>query len=639
MHVTHITAAGFKGRGFSHDLAPLTHITGVNFSGKTSRLAAIQLALLGYIPGDPPKRTSAAIMDFALSTELVVDATLSDGSTYARRFWQEDDGMHSKGPEQRLDIPILDAAAFFKMGATERLAYTFSKVPLPDTFSIDGIMASVKNIKTEGEDHEAALTQVAAKVRTVLERDGVNAGLIALLKEKGGDLRAIITYQKRREKETIGHVRIATELRTREGECSAETIAALTMELAAAREKEREATAKKAAFDERSRAASRTNSRRNDITKQLQTKARNFESEIITKEIELQTASEPLVEPPGDTLAKAAHEADKAFVDATTAAQWAEATVAKARNNLASVETLECCPTCKSKGKGFHDRIKALYEEELEDATAHAPVANEALTRAREAARRASEALANRLDYEEATRERTRLCASLKRDIAELRQMRDVTADKRKALAEELARLSDAEQVTPEEAEVVTDDLVAALEACSEITDRRDAAVALAQDIKRAAEAAHEHDIAAATLEVATAVLSVLRETQATMIAQCIGVPLAFANRIVADILPSPLAFHEGELGRWEGSRFIKTATFSGTEEALVYIGFSAALSSTASIRLAIIDEFDRLDVNSQQFAVQRLTEAVRDGLLDQVIIAGPRIPDCDFTNWTHIGL
>ena len=50
MKIKTLKAHGLKSGDFTHDLAPVNVIVGDNFKGKTSRLEAIRLGLMGYLP-------------------------------------------------------------------------------------------------------------------------------------------------------------------------------------------------------------------------------------------------------------------------------------------------------------------------------------------------------------------------------------------------------------------------------------------------------------------------------------------------------------------------------------------------------------------------------------------------------------
>src|SRR4029077_3993958 len=121
-------------------------------------------------------------------------------------------------------------------------------------------------------------------------------------------------------------------------------------------------------------------------------------------------------------------------------------------------------------------------------------------------------------------------------------------------------------------------------------------AEALEQDIKRAAESQLEHETAEAYLLVIKAFGKFLRGKQAELVDDVFGSLLKVANAIVGKILASDLAFHEGEIGRWDGHRWISHKTFSGTEQALTFVAIAAALSQNAPVRVLIFDELGRLD-------------------------------------------
>src|SRR4029077_10301304 len=95
------------------------------------------------------------------------------------------------------------------------------------------------------------------------------------------------------------------------------------------------------------------------------------------------------------------------------------------------------------------------------------------------------------------------------------------------------------------------------------------------------------------------------------------------ANAIVGKILASDLAFHEGEIGRWDGHRWISHKTFSGTEQALTFVAIAAALSQNAPVRVLIFDELGRLDDVRRLDLIKLLRTARQESYIDQFIVVG----------------
>lgn len=144
------------------------------------------------------------------------------------------------------------------------------------------------------------------------------------------------------------------------------------------------------------------------------------------------------------------------------------------------------------------------------------------------------------------------------------------------------------------------------------------------QDVKRAAQAAIEHNQAKARLAVAKKILAILQDVKTVIVEGAFMALLNVANSIVGPILKSPLAFFENEVGRWDdGGKFIGHGTFSGTEQALTFVAIATALAQQSPLRILIFDELGRLD-DGRKFEVTRLLfEALKGGHIDQFIVAG----------------
>ena len=94
----------------------------------------------------------------------------------------------------------------------------------------------------------------------------------------------------------------------------------------------------------------------------------------------------------------------------------------------------------------------------------------------------------------------------------------------------------------------------------------------------------------------------------------------ASAARFTAGILRSPLVYQDGDLGRFEGDKFISWETFSGTEEALAFAGLSVALAAQAPVKVVLIDELGRLTSANKTKLLDRMLELTRDGVIDAFI-------------------
>jgi DNA repair exonuclease SbcCD ATPase subunit len=163
----------------------------------------------------------------------------------------------------------------------------------------------------------------------------------------------------------------------------------------------------------------------------------------------------------------------------------------------------------------------------------------------------------------------------------------------------------------------------------STLTGKRDSARALAQDLKRAAQAQIEHEDANAYVVMVKSIATYLKEKRTKIVEEVFDKLLKVANQLCGDILMTPIALHNGTIGRWERGRapkFIPHRVFSGTEKALAYIAIAIALSADAPIRIPILDEFGRLDKDNQKLVIEVLQDMITDEVIDQFIIVGTDI-------------
>ena len=148
-----ISAQNLKGQTFRHDLAPVTLFTGDNFSGKTSRLDAVHLALLGWLPG-VSKKPGDIYADLASGSEMGVTAILKDREI--GRLWRKvKDSVKYLGTGDDLEFPpvALVASEFLSLSPAERVKFLFARAMLPPEYSAEAIRqtvcANVKNIKLD----------------------------------------------------------------------------------------------------------------------------------------------------------------------------------------------------------------------------------------------------------------------------------------------------------------------------------------------------------------------------------------------------------------------------------------------------------------------------------------------------------
>lgn len=199
-----------------------------------------------------------------------------------------------------------------------------------------------------------------------------------------------------------------------------------------------------------------------------------------------------------------------------------------------------------------------------------------------------------------------------------------------RAASDELERLNAAGQSETPDADAIaalkkdveakSSDALKAVATLAEIT-------AAEQDQKRIQEAAAKREAVESEYKLLGKVLDVLTQKKTELVSGSIETPLAVANKLGAGILKGKLVFEEGEIGMRVGDSFVSARVFSGTETAIVMMGLTAGLAAKSKLRVLMLDEIGRLDVQNAQKLITNLCGMVDDGDIDQFIVIGPENP------------
>lgn len=634
-----ISATNLKGGDFSHVLADQQAIIGPNFASKTAIVEAIRLCLIGYIP-EIGKRPSST-WELSSGPSMEVLAEFDDGTEIQRRFWLEGatvkTSLKCREPVGVFEsLPLLNAEAYFQMTDTERTAYVFERIKLPDTYTAEAIMSEVHRLSLE-EEHSEQVEKAKGDVASDVQKHfppgqgAIQVGLGNAIEE----LRERFSYWNRRAKETIGAVKTLTELKLREKECSTDTLKDLDLQIAHQQNHLDTLNREKGALTAKRDEAERIKGRMRQLKDRLDADRTDYPAIIakIDKQIKAEEAkrldlvAEVLLG--GETLRR-----ELAGVRATHRTK-ADAFAARAKQindllqALDDLEDATDCPYCHSKTKGWKDKLEAELRgkvDPLEEEQRTARVELETLDTTIVVAEQAIER------YDMSVRADSAAQGEIRR-LSGARDSHSAAAKKdeshRAELSEELSSLGmiPDEKNLAVEIDKVEAKRVAAATGLSGLNGRRMAAVQLGQDLKRAAQAELEHQDAAAHVLVIKAVANLLKDKREAMIAEAFNGLLTIANKLTDDILKSPLVLHEGTIGMWGVAKFIPHRVFSGTEKALAYIAIAVALSSTAPLRLVILDEFGRLDEHNQYLVLLRLSILVAEEVIDQFIVVGTSLP------------
>ena len=617
MRITTVEATNLKGRTFKYNLEPMNLIVGENFTGKTSIIDAIRLALIGYIPelGKLPRATwelsSGSEMeakvsfnqvfthpagDEPFSAEVSVSAQMSGGTVKLTRNTPHDFGS----------IPLLNASAYFAKSERDRYDYVFRLAEMPEMFDEASLISALDTF-----DSPDLVIAVAAcfKGKTVQE------GIIAAIEE----LSRQFTKWNTRAKDTQGAIRTMTELKNRQ-EAMVGNVRQFQTEFNQAQVEASEAYTLVTKLEVQREAHAQREKRKTRLVELENALAMNVDQAKLEKLIEEATGTLAKVIDPNFNEEQLAawefefNELTRQIENMTGARQEAETK----RNEAAHATE---CPYCGTKAKGWQDKLLKTfnvmvtqYTNKLADLQLKAQTEQAALAKCWESWNEAQAALAHNKRVNESILGWQRQIDTLKSQRAKWEKQLTL---EREELAAPIEFVSDAALHSAREKAGKAKKKVDEAQAKLRQADR------LEQDIQRAAQAELEHNKAEAYTRAIKEMRSQLFTRREAMVEYVFTNLLKIANEILAGVLTSPLAFFDGDIGRWHNDMFVTHRTFSGTEQALTFVAIAAALSQKAPIRLLIFDELGRLDIKRRDLLFNLLRNSLNRGYIDQFILAG----------------
>jgi hypothetical protein len=139
-------------------------------------------------------------------------------------------------------------------------------------------------------------------------------------------------------------------------------------------------------------------------------------------------------------------------------------------------------------------------------------------------------------------------------------------------------------------------------------------------DEARKAQAILEAQRVQGEVDVLKAAVKALEELQVKAVDTAFGKLLETANAMVGDLLLTPLAYRDGEIGRLQDGLWISHRTFSGTEKLLAYAALSVALAVQSPIKIVLMDELGRLEAGLRAKLVYRMRALTDLGDIHQFI-------------------
>lgn len=652
MKLTRISASNLKGASFGYDLTEAVAIVGPNFSGKTAIVEAIRLLFKGYIP-EIGKRSSST-WELSSGMEIKVTGVFDDGAEILRSWRLEGAKMIERfdGPLLLGDVfenlPLLDAGAYFEMTDSERVQYVFERVKLPDSYTPEAIISEVERISF-GEEHtetiEKAKAEHVKEVRDIFEQQPKLQEALTVMVMR---FRETFSYWNKRAKETQGAVKTLTELKLREKQEAFESVKEIEANITAAQDKLDKLNGVKGRLRAQQDEAQRATGRKKQIQRILDEDRIDYGKVFV--DLRRKVAEAKIVpvqnKEEWEKDRQSRHKLVETISNVRAGIEQQRKNVQAAQAQLFQLEELKACPFCKSKGKDW----KSNLEKELNHTV-------ETQTKLRSDGAKYVEDLTDQLvkmskRKEQGEKDYAANAETLKQiDQWQAEIQRQLTAKTREeeryaALQEELKRL-DTLPIDKELAQGLAE-IEEQLQFNSGLRDgltaRKKAALALQQDLKRAAEAQLEHQSADAHVRVIKEIAGAIKQKREAMTHEAFDSLLGTANKLVVGILKSPLALYENTVGRWEGysafgAKFIPHRVFSGVEKKLTFVAIAAALSAQAPLRLMLVDELGLATKNVQRKVLLSLKKALTEKLIDQVIVVIPSDEKLEFPGWNVVWL
>lgn len=632
MQIAKVQATNLKGRTFSYELSPAVAIVGDNFTGKTSIIDAIRLGLIGYIP--ELGNTNAATYQLASGQDMTVMLTLSNGQQIGVTAWLDKTAKVARKiypslvdsspiTEESLDnIPLLNAAAYFAMSERERYDYVFGVAKLPEEFSIASIIAECERISFE-EEHTEAIVLAKQGVITSLMKiaERVEITVQQFLTFSVEKMKESFTSWNARAKDTQGAVRVMAELKNREAAQGAtarelaeeEKKARVECENAYKAQIELNTKVKEARdYQERKKHA---DALRRAVTTDTDSELKMLQKNIDEASAMLKKVTEPKLTE--EAIAKVREQLGLEQARRSVKLQLMEGQ----KKELDELAAYKECPYCKTKSARWKDTAERILTDAIKKMDAEIKTADSVIGGLKTKLQAGEESLFVFRGDVAHNKEIAGRIAGWQQAIDSLAARREgwkASLDKaEKAVGAEIQPPTETELREAEEAYAARE------RALGLATDRLRAADNLEHELKRGAQAQLEHETAKATVRVIKAVRETLEQKKEALVEQVFNDLLAVANGIVGGLLPTALAFHEGEVGRWNGHRWISNKTFTGAEQALTFVAIATALSQSSPIKLLIFDELGRLDEQNVSRLLGTLYAAKDFGWIDQFIVSG----------------
>ena len=666
--ISRLYATNLKGRSFSYDLSPINIIVAPNEYGKTAVLDAVILSLMGYKlkPGKKPMKTADAIFRSCGchgggATELTVGAVLSDGVGIRRSWTMKRGKITYDGPDKEWIPPLLlDPSGFFAMSGPERRNHVLRQCDLSSWGTgCKSLLEQLAKEQTAGSDGKAAMEEITKqmnelKLATFADEDGSFYDWLDAIVEW-------LKAKKDQEQKTADiheqTVKGLTDDKANDGDLTA--IQSVQPELNEARERHT------AAIQAETAAKSALQIAQAAYTSAKKLADTQVDETVTRKEIELAKIERERLQtipPPGDRPAQKTMETVRP--DSSAARSWwresqdasdiadnkyrqSVSLVAKLDTELIAAKAKTKCPTC---GHDITDQQAGIVDRLTKDLEAAIRVKNDnygVLKNLRETeviAKRAfdgqlaaiaawdaaeSELIhANRMALDDWTRRHDRYTGAqsdINEATAEIARLEARIASNAKA-HEAWANLPklEADYVAASAAVQTAHDAIAPIVAAiGTLEAKQRKFIARTQDQRRADQSREALRIANERLGAFKCALKLVSDEKERAAAEAFGSLLAHAKLFTDGNLRAPLEYRDSEIGMtWDGN-WIEIGEFSGMQQIFALAGLGVALTQdNDGLRIIMVDELGRLDIDHKMALVERLRFLIGRGVIDQALLA-----------------
>lgn len=643
-----------KGISRDFELGPVTMVSGPNYAGKTAIAQAIRIGLLGYDP--KLGKTAGATYGLASGDRMQIALALSNG-TRIQRGWQVKRGkLASDGDKEPLTEPmLLDIEQYFGLSRQARVDYVMSLAAEGgiQAKEINAAMHKVRGTideqgKPEGLEQWNKMGRQVAELLEAMEQEGASPmdvldGLIVDWSEAAKLTKGVIMQMtgagQAAEQLAEGGIifsdqSAAIETKLRAIDLLSKSYGAMS---------ERGAKRRKLEAELKSAEADAVIGQNTEHLEELREnlKALKATQDQNAKELAKATAAglQKAVQQANDDLAQANnHKVDREGAVKCFERQVKE--VAERLRELCNQDSVKHCAHCGASREHWTQAAQLELKQKIKDTIAEGDKAQRSLeaekailaenisvlvAECQEKVQKASKALSDWYELRDSQAYVSTQIANVEAQLtkaahagnkvealkAELEASGPETADQLLQKIKEISASIDAAKGE-----------LAALQAAQSQYARQ------CQQRLHLEQASQERAKQEQILEVLNSGTDAMKELKQVAARKQLMGFVDTINKFTRGILKEGVACDDGEIGYWNGSRWVSHETMSGTEQALIYMGLGVALAAKSKFKIVVMDEMGILDKENEIKVLSRMVELQEGGVINQFIgMTSRRIP------------